>query len=124
MFMFNIIQFIVPMIFLLVFGIIIFRAIKGITEWSNNNRQPVLTVKAKIVSKRAHTSNNSSMHGDHHHHSSSTSYYVTFEVESGDRMELKVMASEYGMLVEGDVGKLVFQGTRYKSFQREILNIY
>ena len=45
-------------------------------------------------------------------------YYVTFQVESGDRMELTVSGSDYGMLVEGDIGKLSFQGTRYLGFQR------
>lgn len=122
-FMFNIMQFIVPIMFLLIFGIIIFTVIKGIGEWSNNNRQPVLSVKSKVVSKRAHTSNSTKMHENHHHHSRSTFYHVTFEVESGDRMELKVSGSEYGQLVEGDVGKVTFQGTRYKSFQREFLNV-
>ena len=47
-----------------------------------------------------------------------TTYYVTFQVESGDRMELTVSGSDYGMLVEGDIGKLNFQGTRYLGFQR------
>ena len=47
----------------------------------------------------------------------STSYYVTFQVESGDRMELPVSGREYGMLAEGDIGKLTFQGTRYLSFE-------
>lgn len=51
-------------------------------------------------------------------HSTSTSYYVTFEVESGDRMELHVSGSEYGMLAEGDYGQLTFQGTRYLDFVR------
>ena len=43
---------------------------------------------------------------------------MTFEVESGDRMELHVDGSEYGMLVEGDYGMLSFQGTRYLGFVR------
>jgi hypothetical protein len=43
---------------------------------------------------------------------------VTFQVDSGDRMELSVSGSEYGMLVDGDRGKLSFQGTRYLSFER------
>lgn len=51
-----------------------------------------------------------------------TSYYVTFQVESGDRMELSVNGSEYGMLAEGDEGKLSFQGTRYLGFEREFDN--
>ena len=50
--------------------------------------------------------------------SSHTTYYVTFEVESGDRIELVVPRSEYGFMVEGDQGKLTFQGTRYLSFDR------
>jgi hypothetical protein len=33
------------------------------------------------------------------------------------RMELKMPDKDYGMLVEGDVGKLTFQGTRYKGFE-------
>ncbi len=124
MFMFSFMQFIFPIMFLLIFGIIIFTVIKGIAQWSNNNKQPVLSVKAKVVTKRTHTSKNSNMHNGHHHHSSSTFYYVTFEVESGDRMELKVIGREYGLLAEGDAGELVFQGTRYKSFERGSLNTY
>lgn len=51
--------------------------------------------------------------------SSSTYYYITFQVASGDRMEFLVPDNEYGMIVEGDVGKITFQGTRYKGFVRE-----
>lgn len=50
--------------------------------------------------------------------STSTSHYVTFQVESGDRMEFVVSGSDYGMLTEGDIGKLSFQGTRYLGFER------
>ena len=46
----------------------------------------------------------------------STRYYVTFQVESGDRMEFSVSGREYGLLVEGDTGRLTFQGTRYLGF--------
>lgn len=54
-----------------------------------------------------------------HHSSSSTSYYVTFQVESGDRIEFLVAEMEYGMLAEGDEGKLTFQGKRFKGFDRQ-----
>ena len=47
-----------------------------------------------------------------------TSYYVTFQVESGDRMEFEVDGSDYGLLVQSDIGKLSFQGTRYLGFER------
>ena len=46
-------------------------------------------------------------------------YYVTFEVDSGDRIEFSMSGSEYGMLIEGDAGTLNFQGTRYLGFERK-----
>lgn len=33
-------------------------------------------------------------------------YFITFEVESGDRIEFEVIVTDYGMLVEGDNGQL------------------
>ena len=42
----------------------------------------------------------------------------SFEVKSGDRMELAVTGKEYGQMVEGDVGELSFQGTRFLGFER------
>ena len=46
-------------------------------------------------------------------------YYVTFQVESNDRMEFEVSGTEYGMLAGGDSGELTFQGTQYLNFRRE-----
>ena len=119
---FGFFNIIFPIMFLLVFGIIIFTFLKGIGEWNYNNKQPVLTVVARVVTKRANTSRHHHHHDNHVHSSTSTSYYVTFEVESGDRMEFRVPGREYGMLAEGDLGKLTFQGTRYHSFERIRLN--
>ncbi len=58
---------------------------------------------------------------DSHEYSTtlSTSYYVTFEVDSGDRVEFSMRGSDYGMLIEGDIGILNFQGTRYLGFERK-----
>jgi len=51
-------------------------------------------------------------------------YYATFQVASGDRIELKISGKEYGILAEGDIGDLTFQGTRYKGFERvKIVNL-
>lgn len=104
--------------FLIVIGMFIFTLIKGVTQWNKNNASPVLTVDAKLVAKREHVSRHSHHNGSHMHHSSSTSYYATFEVESKDRIELRVDSREYGMLAEGDTGRLTFQGTRYHGFER------
>jgi len=111
--------------FIVVIVIIIFRVVKGGAEWANNNNSPVLTVDAKVVAKRMQVNQHGHGHGGvhhgtnmmHHHHTTSR-YFATFEVDSGDRMELKIPTKEYGLLAEGDVGKLTFQGTRYKGFDR------
>lgn len=87
--------------------------VRGIREWNHNNHSPVLTVPAKVVAKREHRS-----HGGAADVHTSTSYYATFEVESGDRMELSLSGREYGLLSQGDVGKLTFQGSRYHRFER------
>lgn len=106
--------------FVLVIGMFLVFAVKGIAQWNQNNHSPRLTVPAVIVAKRTNvTRHHHSGAGGHHHHHTSTSYYVTFQFGGGDRMELLVSGSEYGMLVEGDQGDLSFQGTRYLSFVRK-----
>lgn len=112
------------LVFILIIGVIIVSFVKGIGQWNKNNNSPRLTVDANVVAKRQdvsyhHHGNAGGITGAHGHHTTtSTTYYVTFQVESGDRMELSVGGSEYGMLVEGDHGKLSFQGTRYLGFER------
>lgn len=104
--------------FFLVLGTFIVTFVKGIGEWHSNNQSPRLTVEASVAAKRINVSHHQHAGGDNFHTTTSTSYYVTFEVESGDRMELHVSGSDYGMLVEGDHGRLTFQGTRYLGFER------
>ena len=109
---FSIMQVMVPVMFVLVFGIIIVTMVRGIGEWNKNNHSPKLTVPVTVVAKR------SDVHRGIETMHTFTSYYVTFQVESGDRMEFEVSDMEYGMLAEGNRGMLTFQGTRYLSFQR------
>ena len=118
---FGLFEIIFTLMFLLTFGIILTVIIKGISQWNKNNHSPRLTVPATVVAKRTNVSHHHHNHGvDHvgHHTSTSTDYYVTFQVESGDRMELHMAGNQYGLLVEGDRGKLTFQGTRFLSFER------
>lgn len=119
---FGIMSIFSSLIFVAVFVIFIVIAVKGISQWNKNNNSPRLTVPATVVAKRTNVSH----HHNHnhtgtgmHHTSTSTSYYVTFQVESGDRMELHMAGREFGLLVEGDRGLLTFQGTRYLSFERK-----
>ena len=102
------------LMFTVVFALIL---VKIIGQWHNNNQSPRLTVPAVVVAKRGHTTHHHDAGNIHHSHSSTT-YYVTFQFESGDRLELHVPGSEYGYIVEGDRGNLTFQGTRFLGFER------
>lgn len=121
--MFTVVPVLVIIGFITVLGIVVYRLVQGAQRWKRNNDSPVLTVEAKVVTKRTDVSHyqhanmtNNTMDAAY----STTYYYVTFEVESGDRMEFHVQNEEYGMLAEGDLGKLTFQGTRYLGFTRGV----
>lgn len=114
---FHMIPSMATIIFMVVISFFIVALVRGISQWNKNNNSPRLTAEATVVSKRTHVSHHHQA-GENQHHHSSTSYYVTFEVASGDRMEFHVNSSEYGLLIEGDQGRLTFQGTRYLSFDR------
>ncbi len=105
-------------VFILVIGVFAITIVKGLGEWNRNNHSPRLTVEATVTAKRTHVSHHHHNDAGNLHTSTSTSYYVTFQVASGDRMELQVSGSEFGMLAEGDYGQLSFQGTRYLAFVR------
>ena len=91
-------MFVFPIIFLFV---IIYVSRNGRFSIQND---PRLIVEAVLVGKRVGPNNES--------------HYLTFQFESGDRLELKTSGREYGMLVPGDYGKLTFQGRRYINFDR------
>lgn len=120
---FTVVPILGTIIFIIVIAFFIVVFAKGISQWNKNNHSPRLTVDATIVAKRTNVSHSSGTHnhttGMHTTGHTSTSYYVTFQVESGDRMEFHVSGEEYGLLVEGDFGDLSFQGTRYLGFNRK-----
>ena len=115
--MFRFSQIFMIVMFVLVFSVFIFVFVRIFKTWRKNEKSPRLTVPATVVTKRTHYSSHHHHHGHATHHTSS-SYYATFEVESGDRMELLIPVTEFGLLVEGDRGNLTFQGTRFLSFER------
>lgn len=106
-------DFLFPILFIAVFGLafgtIVSTLIKNGRQNRKNNASPRLTSEATVVSKRTH------VWGDH----SRTTYFATFQFESGDRLELEIPRDRFGYLVEGDHGKLHFQGTRFLDFERQ-----
>ncbi len=122
--MFQIVPIFIGIIFVIVIGGILFSVFKGVGQWHKNEQSPKLSVPAIVTSKRTDITRSANIHHQHdnhlHHNSSThTRYFVTFEFESGDRSEFHVSGKEYGLLSEGDIGKLTFQGTRYLGFERK-----
>lgn len=122
----NMVSLLISIVFLIFIAIFVINLVKGVGQWNKNNNLPKLDVDAIVVVRRENISKTkhavagdiSGAHG--YHHITSRTYFVTFQVTSGDRMEFKVNETEYGMLTEGDSGKLRFQGTRYLGFEREV----
>lgn len=100
-------------IFVLVIGIFFFIIMKSLSAWTTNNNAPIQDRSCKVVAKRIQFS------GSSNNLSSNTSYYVTFEFEDQSRMELWIGRQQFGYMVEGDTGNLIFQGTRFKEFERK-----
>lgn len=116
---FAIFEILFTLTFVLVLGTFVVVAVQGIRQWNKNNHSPRLTVPATVVAKRINVSRHHHAGTvEPHHYGTSTTYYVTFQVASGDRMELRTSGQEYGLLIEGDRGDLSFQGTRYLGFER------
>lgn len=115
----NVVPVFIAIVFIII-GFVFFGIIrKAVKQWSYNNSQPVRVAAAKVVAKRTHVFGSApSDAADHSGGDTSTYYYVTFELEDGQRMELAVMGQEYGLVAEKDRGKLKFQGTRYLGFAR------
>lgn len=97
-------------IFVIVIGVFIFTIGSGIKQWADNNAQPERLDDAEIVSKRTEVTGRDD--------SSRTNYYITFEINGGERKELEVTGRDFGQFAEGDQGRLKHQGTRFQGFSR------
>lgn len=112
---FKIIAFVFPILFIFVFAGIFLTLLKVLKRWNDNNKQPQLSMSAKLITKRTKFSHQK---GHNQIRQSSTSYFLTFEVGSGDRIEFRVDGLIYGKFIENDMGVLTFQGTRFIKFER------
>lgn len=97
---------------LFILGVFVFIIYKSVRSWIANNASPLIKASTKAVTKRTEVWGGSGESSAH------TSYYVTFEFEDGGRLELQVRGQDFGLIVEGDRGELLYQGTRFKSFDR------
>lgn len=72
---------------------------------------PLVVMPARIVAKRTSVSGGGQR-------SATTYYYVTIELEDGDRNEHSVAGDLYGMAADGDLGVAYVRGTDMLDFQR------
>ena len=102
---FSFVMIMFQMVFVCVCAVILFLIVKNISTWNKNNHSPRLTVPATVVTKRTQVTQQ-----QHANAGDPTGAH-------GDRMELRVSRSEYGLLAERNQGNLSFQGTRYLGFE-------
>ncbi|MDH6426852.1 MULTISPECIES: DUF2500 domain-containing protein [unclassified Paenibacillus] len=99
---------------LLFLGLFVFIIVKSVRIWMSNNASPLIKANCTAVTKRTE------VWGGSGESRANTSYYVTFEFADGSRLELQVRDQDFGLIVEGDRGELLYQGTRFKSFNRDL----
>ena len=112
--LFVLVPILIGIVFVLVLGTMVFGLGRALVRWVRNNNSPLVTVPASVLVKRTHVSRGGA------DSSTVTSYFVTFETADGARTEMQLSGRDYGVLVEGDKGRLNTQGTRYKGFDRTL----
>jgi ribosomal protein L40E len=85
--------------------------IKTLGDQARNEAAPVLTADAVVAAKRLQVENRGKSH--------STEYFATFDLASGERIELELDGKQYGLLAEEDRGALRYQGTWFLAFDRQ-----
>ncbi|WHX48474.1 DUF2500 domain-containing protein [Paenibacillus woosongensis] len=119
---FNTMSTLFPIIFIIIFGIIIAVFISNGVKYVQNKRSPQESVFATVVSKRTYVEHHSSHHADDHMHSSTsrTHYYITLQFDNGDRKEYLDVKNLYGLVAEGDTGYALVQGEWIVAFERSM----
>jgi Protein of unknown function (DUF2500) len=112
---FKIIAFVFPILFIFVFAGIFLTLLKVLKQWNFNNKQPKITVSAKLRTKATKVIEQKR---NQYIMPSPTSYLLTFEVVSGESIELSVDGLTYGKFNENEIGILTYQGNRFIHFER------
>lgn len=96
----------------------VFIIIYVVKQRSKDDNAPRLTVDAKVVDKRtvSHRHHNHNNHISHRHYY----HYVSFELQDGQKTELRVSKTDFDSLCVADKGMLTLQGTRFVSFDRKM----
>lgn len=114
-----IIEVVLGLIFFCILVGVIHRSIKDVKKL-NNSEEPCAirrTVEAQVLAKRTEKQGSVPKPGVHSLTAYDTNYFITFQVENEAAVELPVDAKEFSYVVEGDRGRLTFQGAEFLKFQ-------
>ena len=89
-------------------------------QWWKNRHSPLIVTQATILDKRIE---------EHYIRSKRSAsagyrtrkvliYYITFNLEGGEHIELRTNEQVYSKFQNGDCGKLTFKGSKYIEFVR------
>ena len=84
----------------IVYGIMHF-----VRKTEEKKQKPEFTLEAKVAAKRVDTS-------------ASPLYYVIFDLEDGQRLELRVSEEVYNLVAREDMGRLTWRGQEFVKFER------
>ncbi|MFY1067991.1 DUF2500 domain-containing protein [Enterococcus sp. AD013-P3] len=101
--LFKVIPALVVLLFVVIIGTVLYRLIKNVSS-------PKEVVLATLIDKNAATRWNGE--------TSYTDYMLIFEDKHGKRIALDVNRKVFSQLVVGDSGRLTYQGSWFKDFER------
>ncbi|WP_373897307.1 DUF2500 family protein [Haloimpatiens sp. FM7315] len=79
--------------FLVMVIVIVVTIIRSLVNYKRNAFSPILTEKAKVVSKRNEVTRN--LYANNNFTNTRTRNYITFETEAGQRMELTISGKKF-----------------------------
>lgn len=119
--MFTIVPIFIGVVFVLILAGIAVQAVRGAAPVEAEQRRPGADSGGGGGGQahgRAHLPPPGGLSTAGRHASSRTIHYATFPGGERGPVELEAADMEYCLLVEGDRGRLTFQGTRFQGFRR------
>ena len=103
----------IVLFFVVFFGAIALAVVRGLRRRAQDDAAPIEELPARLVGRRQENRGGGETR-------IVTKHFVTFELNSGQRLELEVSGEQYGQLIEGDRGVLRRKGSRFLGFDRQL----
>lgn len=104
------------LLFVVIIVFILIKAVKKNSQREKNALRPVLTVRARVKSRRLIIRpNNITALGVA---TDTLEGKVVFEAEDGEELEFRLIGKTYRDIFDGDEGMLTYQGSDFISFER------